>query len=179
MSGGAASWPEELGHPASTGAQNDMRYGVFPESRRLAVEMGGRMAVYDTGDHRITGVSQQQGGDRSLTFTSQHGLVRASDLRRIEIEADEDSPAPTGDVADIPKAMADVLPSVPGPINPVDTPSPEPRKKPAPDAKTPPKAATGGDDIIALIQKLADLKANGILTEAEFEAKKTELLSRL
>ncbi|WP_342344618.1 SHOCT domain-containing protein [Vannielia litorea] len=33
--------------------------------------------------------------------------------------------------------------------------------------------------MIALIEKLAALKANGILTDAEFETKKAELLARL
>lgn len=35
------------------------------------------------------------------------------------------------------------------------------------------------DDIPAQIKKLADLKAAGILTEAEFQAKKSDLLSRM
>lgn len=73
-------WPEGLGQPSSTGAQNDIRYAWFPASRRLAVQIGGRTTVYDTGDHQIGGVSQQQGGGSSLTFTSQYGTVRVADL---------------------------------------------------------------------------------------------------
>ena len=73
-------WPEGLGTPASVGAQNQMRYAFFPESRRLAIDDGGRIIVYDTGDHRLSGFSQQQSGDRSLSFTSQHGPVRITDL---------------------------------------------------------------------------------------------------
>jgi hypothetical protein len=34
-------------------------------------------------------------------------------------------------------------------------------------------------DIFAVIEKLADLRAKGILSDEEFSAKKTELLSRL
>ena len=34
---GGSWWPEALGTPASTGAQNDMRYAFFPQSRRLAI----------------------------------------------------------------------------------------------------------------------------------------------
>ena len=30
-----------------------MRYAFFPESRRLAIDDGGRITVYDTGDHRL------------------------------------------------------------------------------------------------------------------------------
>ena len=73
-------WPAELGSPATTGAQNDMRYACFPGPRRLAIQQGGQVRVYDTGEHRISGFSQQQGGDQSLTFTSQYGLVRVADL---------------------------------------------------------------------------------------------------
>ena len=77
-------WPTDLGAPASAGAQNDMRYACFPEQRRLVVEIGGRRTVYDTGEHHISGFGQQQSGDRSLTFTSQHGTVRLADLAVIE-----------------------------------------------------------------------------------------------
>jgi hypothetical protein len=73
-------WPEGMGSPASTGAQNDLRYAFFPGSRRLAIQRGGVVTVYDTGDHMIGGFSQQQSGDQSLTFTSQSGLVRVAEL---------------------------------------------------------------------------------------------------
>lgn len=78
----ASWWPAGLGRPASTGAQNDTRYAYFPESRRLAVQAGGRTTLHDTGDHRIGGVAQAQagGGPGSLAFTSQHGPVRLADL---------------------------------------------------------------------------------------------------
>jgi len=73
-------WPAELGSPSSSGAQNDIRYAVFPGLRRLAVDLGGRITVYDTLDHQIGGVSQQQGGAASLTFTRGFGTVRLADL---------------------------------------------------------------------------------------------------
>jgi hypothetical protein len=76
-------WPEGLGTPSATGAQNDMRYACFPGTRRLAVMRDGRVRVYDTGDHRIGGFSQQQSGSQSLSFTSQTGPVRLEDLREI------------------------------------------------------------------------------------------------
>ena len=40
-------------------------------------------------------------------------------------------------------------------------------------------APSGKEDIFALIERLADLRAKKILTDEEFTAKKTELLSRL
>lgn len=74
-------WPGDLGIPAASGGQNDMRYAWFPSSRRLAVDLGGRVWVYDTADHNIGGVSQQQsGGHMVLAFTSQHGTVDISSL---------------------------------------------------------------------------------------------------
>ena len=79
-SGSGSEWPEGLGVPSSAGAQNDMRYAVFPDRQRLAVSRGGKVTVYDTGEHRIGGVSQQQSGDQSLTFTSQLGPVQLADL---------------------------------------------------------------------------------------------------
>lgn len=76
-------WPEGLGTASATGAQNDMRYACFPAERRLAVMRDGRVRVYDTGDHRIGGISQQQSGSQSLTFTSQKGTVRLEDLQEV------------------------------------------------------------------------------------------------
>jgi hypothetical protein len=74
-------WPGDLGTPASSGAQNNLRYAWFPTTRRLAVDLGGDVWIYDTGDHQIGGVSQQQsGGGMTLTFTSQHGVIDIASL---------------------------------------------------------------------------------------------------
>jgi hypothetical protein len=61
-------WRADLGQPSSTGGQNATRYAYFPASRRLAIETEGIVTLYDTGDHQIGGVSQQQSGDARLTF---------------------------------------------------------------------------------------------------------------
>jgi hypothetical protein len=76
-------WPPDLGPPASSGSQNGVRYAVFPETRRLAIERDGAVTIYDTVDHRIYGVSQQQSQGQSLAFTSQHGPVRLADLEMV------------------------------------------------------------------------------------------------
>jgi hypothetical protein len=81
-----ARWPSELGVASSAGSQNDLHYAVFAATRRLAVERNGRITIYDTRDHRITGVSQQQSADQSITFSSQHGPVRLTDLSVIDGE---------------------------------------------------------------------------------------------
>ena len=74
-------WPAGLGTPSAVGAQNDLRYAVFP--RRLAIKDGDHVEVYDTGNHRIFGVAQAQSADQTLTFTSQNGLVRVRDLPKV------------------------------------------------------------------------------------------------
>jgi hypothetical protein len=66
-------WPAELGSPNGTGAQNQVRYAYFNQKRRLAVELHGQVTVYNTLDHQIGSVSQQQGRGGSLTLTASMG----------------------------------------------------------------------------------------------------------
>jgi hypothetical protein len=87
-------WPEGLRNPSTLGAQNGVRYAYFPAEGRLAIERGGELELYDTGEHSISGVSQQQGGNSTLAFSSQRGPVELSALRRIG--ARDESPAPAG-----------------------------------------------------------------------------------
>ncbi len=86
MKAPARWWPEELGeNPNSAGGQNETRYAFFGGKNRLAVDLGdGQVQIYDTGDHRISGVQQHQsGGDRKVTFTSQNGEVALDQLKRV------------------------------------------------------------------------------------------------
>lgn len=119
-----------------------------------------QVRVYDTGEHRISGFSQQQGGDQSLTFTSQYGLVRVADL--VLVVPEDDRPrnsAPSG--------------SAPPPAQ-----APQSETRAAPTA--PPAAARPAvEDIVKTIERLAELRQKNILTEEEFASKKAELLSRL
>jgi Short C-terminal domain len=147
-------WPSGLGSPASIGAQNDLKYAYFPSSSRLAILQDRQVRIYDTGEHRISGVSQQQSGDQSLTFTSQLGLVRVADLRLVNSQEEESrSPAAAGE---------------PFP------PSPERPSQARPVATT-----STHDAIIATIERLAELRKREIISEEEFVAKKAELLGRL
>lgn len=74
-------WPSDLGSPSTSGAQNQTRYAWFPATARLAIEQDGKITVYDTQDHQIAGVSQQQDGSGyKLSFTSQHGTVKVDSL---------------------------------------------------------------------------------------------------
>ena len=72
---GNSQWPEKLGeHPSSAGGQNEMRY-EFRGSQAAGCRYGRwQNQMYDTGDHRISGVQQYQSGSgREVMFTSQHG----------------------------------------------------------------------------------------------------------
>jgi hypothetical protein len=161
-------WPDDLGHAASVGAQNDLRYAFFPASRRLAINIGGRITVYDTGDHQIGGFSQQQGGDQSLSFTSQYGLVRISDLRVVQPSDESRAAAPTA----AEPLRTDTAPAMTSPEQP------QPAQA-QPLTASAPMAAASEDDIFTKIERLAGLHAKGILTDQEFADKKAELLSRL
>jgi Short C-terminal domain len=142
-------WPTNLGVPSSLGAQNDVRYAYFPAKRRLAVDLNGKVTVYDTQDHQIGGFSQQQPGLGSLSFTSRLGPVELGRLPVVS-GADED------------RASSE----------PIHEPVAEPNAAAS-------DAGFRQQDILAAIERLGELKVRGILTDAEFSAKKAELLSRL
>jgi hypothetical protein len=151
-----AWWPWELGAPAATGSQNDIRYAYFAATRRLAIEIHGQVTVYDTEDHHITGVSQQQSEDASLTFVSQRGLVRVADLRVVSTHRGGEASAEDAPAAE------DVTGAPSGPPRPMQA-----------------QGAAPSDDVFFKIERLADLRKKGLLSEEEFAAKKAELLSRL
>ena len=53
---------------------------IFLSQRRLAIAVHGDFRLYDTLDHQVSGVSQQQGPGSTVTFTSQHGVVDVATL---------------------------------------------------------------------------------------------------
>ncbi|MDO9710453.1 SHOCT domain-containing protein [Paracraurococcus lichenis] len=139
-------WPAELGAPASSGGQNDMRYAHFPEAGRLAVQQGGVTRLYDTGNLQIYGVSQQQGFGQSLRFSTSQGEVRLEDLRPLDAPGQQQQ---------------------------------QPQEPPPAQGRAPAAPAAGGENPLAMLEKLGELHQRGILTDAEFAAKKAELLARL
>lgn len=153
MSGGNW-WPADLGVPSSSGSQNNLSYAIFPATRRLAVNLGGVITVYDTGDHMIGGVGQQQSGDASWTFTSQFGTVYLNQLPIVS-GAPQSQPPVQAPSVHIPEPMVP-----PQPVEPVET-------------------NAGQGDVFAALEKLGQLRDMGVLTEDEFQAKKAELLARL
>jgi len=149
-------WPQGLGQPFSSGAQNNIRYAVFPQ--RLAVENNGQVTVYDTLDHQIGGVSQQQGGDTSLSFSSQYGTISVSSLPIVS--GPGMPPAPQTNFANPPS---------------------QPEWAPAPPADQASEQTGGGSEpeVIKLLEQLGRLRDAGVLTPEEFDAKKKELMSRI
>jgi hypothetical protein len=160
-------WPGDLGVPFSSGGQNNIRYAVFPQ--RLAVESHGQVTVYDTLNHSIGGVSQQQGGDSTLTFSSQFGTIAVNSLPVVS------GPGLSGGLGGPPPAnFAAPAYNQPSYEPPVYAP---PSYAPAPVGQSSDRLAI--DDIVGLIEKLARLRDAGALTESEFNTKKNELLSRI
>lgn len=157
-------WPGELGHPSSSGGQNNTRYAYFPGPRRLAVDHGGQVTVYDTLDHNIGGVQQQQGGPAgSQSFTSQFGTFTVDSLPIVCPQPFASPPPPPPTFSSQPSYVA---------------------PSPPPFAQTSPTSDSGGgpepsSDIFVAIERLSQLHQRGILSDEEFRTKKTELLARL
>ncbi|PNG25179.1 hypothetical protein CR492_15235 [Methylocella silvestris] len=165
---GGGWWPAELGQPSSSGSQNDLQYAFFPGARRLAIRKGERITIYDSGDHNISGVSQQQGGDQTLTFSSQYGVVRLGDLNIIGQPDAAPWPAP----ASAPQERAPNAQI----LTPVD---PQMSFAVAPQAKESHAPQFAESDVFATLEKLAALREKKIISDDEFAAKKSELLARL
>lgn len=155
-------WPMDLGAPFSSGSQNNLRYAVFPQ--RLAVDNNGSVTVYNTLDHQIGGVSQQQGGNDSLMFTSQYGMISVNSLPIISGPGSQTPPVQTNFVAE------------PEPFVPAQQ-----YVEPTPNFQPEPQPVQLGDsnEILTLLEKLGQLHSAGILSDDEFFAKKAELLNRL
>jgi hypothetical protein len=137
--------------PAASGTQNAMRYAYFPAQRRLAIAVHEHVWLYDTLDHQVSGVSQQQGPGSTVTFTSQQGVVEVTALPLMASgrvgSPDTGSSASTYPTAAPPPASA--------------------------------MAAAQATDILATLERLAALRHQGILSEEEFATTKAELLRRL
>ena len=153
-------WGPSLRYPNSTGAQNGARYAYFAQARRLAVDVGGTVTVYDTLDHQIGGFSQQQSGDGTMSCSSQYGTVSLASLPVVLINGRAPVQAPS----------------------PAATPGSNPAwnngHNAGPSMVNNPSGALPAD-LLATLQKLADLHGAGVLTADEFSAKKADLLSRL
>ena len=188
------------------GGQNDVRYAIFPSTRRLAIQINGVTKVFDTGEHYIGGVQQQQqgGGYGSVGFTSQLGTFGVSSLSELGTQRVAETPA----AAPAPRSQQQQYQSPVAPqyqsqyqsgaapqFAPMfsgaegrhsQTQAAEPASDPAPQfapqtqAPEPASGASGDPAaIVAAIESLAGLHRRGVLSDEEFAAKKAELLGRL
>lgn len=162
----SSHWPEELGTPSSTGSQNGMHYAVFAERRRLAIIIDGHMTIYDTREHVISGLSQQQGSDKSLTLSSQHGPVPLGSLKPVDHQENR-SRAP-----DLHPVKHD------GTHKEVGS-SEVSAARPPQDRSSQDRVYDDHAAIFAKIEGLANLHDKKIITAEEYSAKKAELLGRL
>jgi hypothetical protein len=154
-------WPSDLRFPNSTGAQNGARYAYFSQARRLAIDVNGTITVYDTLDHNIGGFSQQQSYGGSISFNSQYGLIDVASLPVISVNG--------------------VAPFVPNNTSyavnaPFDNSTPVQQNN---NFNGNSSASASQQDVFATLEKLADLRSKGILSDSEFATKKSELLSRV
>jgi hypothetical protein len=172
-SSGNAWWPADLGHPSSSGGQNNARYAYFPQARRLAIDSGGgHVAVYDTLDHQIGGVQQQQGGSYGLSFTSQFGTFTVDTLPL----AGSTDASGSGQGA---QGARNTQPSPPSWQSPPQSPS-EPTPAPAQGGHPQHSGSLHSQqDILAALERLGHLHQRGVLSDDEFKSKKAELLARL
>jgi len=170
-------WPQNLGTPFSSGGQNNTKYAVFPN--RLAVMLSGNVTVYDTLDHQIGGVSQQQGGDTSLTFSSQYGTLAVSSLPIISGPGLPQAPqtnfaAPSNNFSQPGQSQSQ--------SNGFNQNSQQNFAQNPPSqnySQNNSSQNSSSDEIFGHIEKLGKLRDAGVLTDDEFNSKKSELLQRL
>ncbi|CDF80167.1 conserved hypothetical protein [Formosa agariphila KMM 3901] len=161
----SGNWWGDLGAPNSTGSQNGMSYAIFSNINRLAIQQNGKVTVFDTLDHNIGGVGQQQGGNYSVTFTSQYGTVNLDALPIVSGGGHSQNTPQNVNNTNAPVQEQPQFVQEPIAVEPIQEISNTTNEL--------------EEDIFGKIEKLADLKGKGILTENEFETKKAELLSRL
>ena len=182
-------WPANLGVPSAAGGQNNVRYAIFPSTRRLAIQINGVTKVFDTGEHRIGGVQQQQqgGGYGSVSFTSQFGTFDVSSLAELgaqrvaETLAAAHTPQHQSQYQSDPARQFAPQTQAHAPQHQSQYQSdPAPQFAPQTQAPEPASGASGDPAaIVAAIESLAGLHERGILSDEEFAAKKAELLGRL
>ncbi|MEI8665758.1 SHOCT domain-containing protein [Pseudoalteromonas sp. B28] len=117
------------------------------------------MSVYDTLDHNIGGVSQQQGNNTSLTFNSQWGTINVNTL-----------PLISGQTPTPPEPQKDFTQQVTQPNFASSTPN---------QVEAPANNTVGQysvDETLQIIEKLAQLRDSNALSDDEFNIKKSELL---
>ncbi|WP_411826425.1 SHOCT domain-containing protein [Luteolibacter sp. AS25] len=186
-SGGSGNnwWPGNLGSPSSSGSQNNIRYAFFPQAQRLVVERNGDVTVFNTLNHNISGVSQQQGGNTSLTFSSQFGTISTLNLPLVEgpgllpankpdsnnfAEPQNYAPASNQQQQSSSNGQQSQSSGFPSSSN---------QSFSQPSQQSSQKSGSNSSDIMEMLGNLGKLRDSGILTDQEFNNKKADLLNRL
>lgn len=143
-------YPAELGVPTSSGGEGDFRYAYFVGNSRLAIEENGEVNVYNSLDNQIIDVLRSQDGGDWLLNTP-YGMVKVSKLPFLYTLHQSVSQK--------------------NPESHLDEP-------PLDDYGLPQETALE-NEIFGFIEQLSDLHNYGMLTDAEFKAKKAMLLKRL
>ena len=174
-------WPENLGFPSQAGSQNATRYAIFPAARRIAVSDGIRCIVYDTLDYKVGGVSQQGGQGAPLILATDRGSVSVTSLPVVSESPETASHASSAWSQSAGASFATGVPPAAAHPDPRSAPHTPPASH-TPSASPAPRAAVNqehSESILRTIERLAELRDKGAITDAEFAAKKTELLSAL
>lgn len=162
----SANWWGDLGAPNSSGSQNGMSYAIFNNIGRLAIQLNGVVTVFDTLDHQIGGVGQQQGGNYSVSFTSQYGNVNLDTLPIVSGNGNQTEPIQQQE-----------------PINNQPQSNGYEQQQysmePCEPIQNTVSNSNVDEDIFAKIEKLAGLKDKNIISVDEFENRKSALLDRL
>jgi hypothetical protein len=76
-------WPPNLRRPSTSGTHGTLKFAFFADKRRLLVESGELLLLFDCGTHQICEVAELFGQDPGLAFISQNGRHPIGDLRLI------------------------------------------------------------------------------------------------
>jgi len=133
------------------------------------------VSVHDIGDLQILGCSLAS-GDAEALFNTNSGTIKLSSLPLVQPASPPPrhaSPSAGSPDSVPPRAIQQTQTAAPEPLASLDPAAASAPVQAAAEHKYPQSA------VLEALAKLGDLKAMGILTEAEFTAKKTELLGRL
>lgn len=142
-------WPEDLGTPQALGTQNGMRYAYFGAARRLAVDSGG-------GQVWVYDTLDHQIGGFGQQQGSNTGIQFNSQYGLV-------------DLSRLPVVWRQGQPVVPAPAMAPTSSS----------LAAAPASPPAGENVLDVLERLGGLKERGLISEAEFETKKRELLARL
>lgn len=85
LAAGESWWPASFGTPQASGEQAGVRFAFFPAHKRLLVQKGAHIEVFETGELAIKGVADEQVRPSSVTFDSDRGAVGLDELKCVPL----------------------------------------------------------------------------------------------